>query len=115
MIHWYQDVYTLVHTKNAPHFRDICFAMQRDEFYYVEELKKQALEASYTVFIPKCMQSSDKSLTPIMTDVLCTIGKYYSTEILLDVFLDPASTQIFIEKKLRVPTINNMIESNTLP
>ena len=50
-----------------------------------------------------------------MTDVICTIGKYYSTEISHDVLLDPASTQIFIEKKLRVPTIDSMIESNTLP
>ena len=67
------------------------------------------------VFTPKCMQSKNKSLTPIVTDVICTIVKYYGTEISHDVLLDPASTQILIEKKIRVPTIDNMIESNTLP
>ena len=40
-----------------------------------------------------------------MTDVICTIGKYYTTEILHDVLLDQASTQILFDKKL---------ESNTL-
>ena len=50
-----------------------------------------------------------------MTDVICTIGKYFGTKISHDVLLDPASTQIFNKMKLRVPTIDNiMIEFNTL-